>query len=66
MENLGQVEVVEVLHHSDRTFLLHLGGKIEVFSRKELKTRDNLSMAYMPVSEEFAWRFTKARKRFIN
>ena len=48
VEALGQVEGVEVVHHSDRTFLLHLGGKIEVTSKKELKTRDDLSMAYTP------------------
>jgi malate dehydrogenase (oxaloacetate-decarboxylating) len=46
VETLRQVEGVEVVHHSDRTFLLHLGKKIEVISRKELKTRDDLSMTY--------------------
>ena len=33
---------------SDRTFLLHLGGKIEVTSKVALKTRDDLSRAYTP------------------
>ena len=33
---------------SDRTFLLHLGGKIEVSSKVPLKTRDDLSRAYTP------------------
>ena len=33
---------------SDRTFLLHLGGKIEVTSKVPLRTRDDLSMAYTP------------------
>ena len=33
---------------SDRTFLLHLGGKIEVTSKVPLKTRDDLSRAYTP------------------
>ena len=33
---------------SDRTFLLHLGGKIEVCSKVPLKTRDDLSRAYTP------------------
>jgi malate dehydrogenase (oxaloacetate-decarboxylating) len=33
---------------SDRTFLLHLGGKIEVRSKVPLRTRDDLSMAYTP------------------
>jgi malate dehydrogenase (oxaloacetate-decarboxylating) len=39
---------VEVEHVSDRTFLLHLGGKLEVTPKTPLKTRDDLSMAYTP------------------
>jgi malate dehydrogenase (oxaloacetate-decarboxylating) len=39
---------VEVEHVSDRTFLMHLGGKIEVAAKVPLKTRDDLSMAYTP------------------
>jgi len=39
---------IEVEHVSDRTFLLHLGGKIEMASKAPLKTRDDLSMAYTP------------------
>ncbi len=42
------VEGVEVVNVSDRTFLLHLGGKIEVALKSPLKTRDDLSMAYTP------------------
>jgi malate dehydrogenase (oxaloacetate-decarboxylating) len=37
-----------VEHVSDRTFLMHLGGKIEVNAKIPLKTRDDLSMAYTP------------------
>jgi len=33
---------------SDRTFLLNLGGKIEIQSKVPLKTRDDLSRAYTP------------------
>jgi malate dehydrogenase (oxaloacetate-decarboxylating) len=43
-----QLSGVEVIHVSDRTFLVHLGGKIEIKSRMPLKTRDDLSMAYTP------------------
>jgi len=39
---------VEVDRVSDRTFLMHLGGKIEVVGKTPLKTRDDLSMAYTP------------------
>jgi len=45
------VEVVDGAHvhkTSDRTFLLHLGGKLEVTSKVPLRTRDDLSMAYTP------------------
>ncbi|GAA0639530.1 NAD-dependent malic enzyme [Kutzneria viridogrisea] len=33
---------------SDRTFLVHLGGKIEVSSKVALRNRDDLSRAYTP------------------
>ncbi len=39
---------IVVEHVSDRTFLLHLGGKLEIVPRTPLKTRDDLSMAYTP------------------
>ena len=39
---------VTVVNVSDRTFLMHLGGKIEVNGRIAVKTRDDLSMAYTP------------------
>jgi malate dehydrogenase (oxaloacetate-decarboxylating) len=45
---LASVDGVRVHRVSDRTFLLHLGGKIAVASRVALRTRDDLSMAYTP------------------
>ncbi len=45
---LSQVEGLEVVHISDRTFLMHLGGKIEIRSKIPIKTQDELSMAYTP------------------
>ncbi|MGH9944075.1 MAG: ACT domain-containing protein, partial [Pyrinomonadaceae bacterium] len=42
------VDGIEVVNVSDRTFLMHLGGKIEVVSKTPLKTRADLSMAYTP------------------
>lgn len=63
---------VDVVHASDRTFLLHLGGKIEVISRTPIKTRDDLSMAYTPgvgricmsifETPENAWKLTMKRR----
>ena len=48
VEAVRAVDAVEVKRVSDRTFLMHLGGKIEVTSKVPLKTRDDLSMAYTP------------------
>jgi malate dehydrogenase (oxaloacetate-decarboxylating) len=45
IEELPGVSVRKV---SDRTFLLHLGGKIEVVPKVPLKHRDDLSRAYTP------------------
>jgi malate dehydrogenase (oxaloacetate-decarboxylating) len=45
---VGDVNGVRVDSVSDRTFLLHKGGKIEVTGKTPLKTRDDLSMAYTP------------------
>src|SRR3954454_14264690 len=42
------IEGVKVDSVSDRTFLMHKGGKIEVRAKLPLKTRDDLSMAYTP------------------
>jgi malate dehydrogenase (oxaloacetate-decarboxylating) len=39
---------IEVERVSDRTFLLHLGGKIHMDANAPVKTRDDLSMAYTP------------------
>jgi malate dehydrogenase (oxaloacetate-decarboxylating) len=52
------LEQVRVESVSDRTFLMHLGGKIEITPKISVKTRDDLSMAYTPgvarVSEAIA------------
>jgi malate dehydrogenase (oxaloacetate-decarboxylating) len=48
VEEVRKIEEVEVARVSDRTFLMHLGGKIEVHSKIPVKTRDDLSMAYTP------------------
>ncbi|MCD6118919.1 NAD-dependent malic enzyme [bacterium] len=42
------MEGIKVRTWSDRTFLIHLGGKIEIKNRVPVKTRDDLSMAYTP------------------
>ncbi len=62
------LEGVKVSSVSDRTFLMHKGGKIEVTPKIAIKTRDDLSMAYTPgvarvcsaihEDEEAAWTLT--------
>ncbi len=48
VEAARDIDGVEVVNVSDRVFLMHLGGKIEVTSKIPLKTRADLSMAYTP------------------
>src|SRR3954454_16448897 len=48
VEAVKDVDGVELLQVSDPTFLMHLGGKIEVVPKVPLKTRADLSMAYTP------------------
>src|SRR5215217_3172070 len=50
---VGAVDIVRMrqdrtINVSDRTFLMHLGGKIEVRSKLQIRTRDDLSMVYTP------------------
>jgi malate dehydrogenase (oxaloacetate-decarboxylating) len=48
IDKLKQIDGIKLLNVSDQTFLLHLGGKIEVVCKTPLKTRDDLSRAYTP------------------
>ncbi len=48
VEQMREVEGVEVGRVSDRTFLLHLGGKLSVESKVPIRTRDDLSLIYTP------------------
>ena len=63
------VEGAKVYAISDRTFLMHLGGTINVEPKVPLKTRDDLSMAYTPgvarISMAIAKDPTLARKLTI-
>src|SRR5258708_34954271 len=42
------IDGAHVIDQTDRTFQLHVGGKIEQHNKHPLKTRDDLSMAYTP------------------
>ncbi len=48
VERLKELEGFDVVNVSDRTFLMHLGGKIRMRNKVPLATRDDLSMAYTP------------------
>ena len=48
IEAIKQLEGVRIVNVSDRTFLMHLGGKIEIVGKIPLRTRADLSMAYTP------------------
>ncbi|MBA2444657.1 MAG: NAD-dependent malic enzyme [Nocardioidaceae bacterium] len=48
VEALHGVEGVDVHKVSDRTFLMHLGGTIEMASKHPIRNRDELSMVYTP------------------
>jgi malate dehydrogenase (oxaloacetate-decarboxylating) len=45
---IGTIPGARVLDTTDRTFRMHLGGKIEMVNKHPLRTRDDLSMAYTP------------------
>ena len=48
VDRLKQVTGVHVLHVTDRTYMIHQGGKIEIKNKIPVTTREDLSMAYTP------------------
>ncbi|BCK70921.1 hypothetical protein Srufu_048740 [Streptomyces libani subsp. rufus] len=48
VQQLRTIEGVSLGKVSDRTFLMHLGGKIEMSSKHPIRNRDDLSMIYTP------------------
>jgi malate dehydrogenase (oxaloacetate-decarboxylating) len=69
VEALRGLPGVDVERVSDRTFLMHLGGKLSIESKVPLRNRDDLSMAYTPgvarVCEAIAARPDDARRLTI-
>ncbi len=43
-----QVEGIRIIETVDRTFQMHVGGKIEIHNKHALESREDLSMAYTP------------------
>jgi malate dehydrogenase (oxaloacetate-decarboxylating) len=48
IERVRTLKGIEVVHVSDRVFLMHLGGKLQIQNKVPVTTRDALSMAYTP------------------
>lgn len=48
IDTLEDLPGVSVLHVSDQTFLVHLGGKIRIAPTMRIKNRDDLSRVYTP------------------
>jgi len=48
VEELKRIKGANVLRVTDRTFMVHEGGKIEIKNKIPLNSREDLSMAYTP------------------
>ncbi len=48
LENVRALQGVTIVHVSDRTFLVHLGGKLEISPKTPVKNREDLSRVYTP------------------
>ncbi|YAL82433.1 NAD-dependent malic enzyme [Dermacoccaceae bacterium W4C1] len=48
VDAMREVAGVQIGKVSDRTFLVHLGGKLEVNSKVPIRNRDDLSLVYTP------------------
>ena len=48
VEELKRIKGANVLQVTDRTFMVHQGGKIEIKNKIPLNSREDLSMAYTP------------------
>src|SRR5918996_1192601 len=48
VETMRKVPGVVIGRVSDRTFLMHLGGKIAMMSKHPIRNRDDLSLIYTP------------------
>ncbi len=48
VDAVKRIDGVRVIHVTDRTFLQHLGGKIEIHNKVPVKNRNDLSRVYTP------------------
>lgn len=71
IEKVSAIEGVKLVHASDSTFLVHLGGKLTVQPKTPIKNREDLSRVYTPgvarvcmaIAEEPRKAFTLTMKR---
>lgn len=71
VDAVKKIKGVRIIHVSDRTFLLHQGGKIEIHNKVPIKSHNDLSRVYTPgvarvcmaihYDKEKAYRFTIKR-----
>lgn len=65
LEAVSKLPGVTVIHISESTLLVHLGGKIEIHPKISIKNRDDLSRVYTLGLLEFAWPFMRISKKPI-
>jgi malate dehydrogenase (oxaloacetate-decarboxylating) len=63
VEELKQIKAVNVLQVTDRTFMVHQGGKIEVKNKIPLNSREDLSMVYTPGVARICMAIQEKRER---
>jgi malate dehydrogenase (oxaloacetate-decarboxylating) len=60
---IDAIDGAQVVDTTDRTFLLHVGGKIEQHNKHSLTTRDDLSMVYTPGVARVSLAIAEDRRR---
>ena len=63
VDQVRRVKGVHVVSVTDRTFMVHQGGKIEIKNKIPLNTREDLSMAYTPGVARICTAIHKDRER---
>ncbi|MBI4830006.1 MAG: NAD-dependent malic enzyme, partial [Candidatus Lindowbacteria bacterium] len=63
VDELKRVRGITILNVTDRTFMAHQGGKIEIRNKIPLKTREDLSVAYTPGVARVSMAIHKEKER---
>lgn len=62
---LSKMPGIKIINVSDRTFLAHLGGKIEITPKMPIKNREDLSLVYTPGLPGYVRRLLKIPEKLI-